>query len=268
MRVTRRSFLGVVGTGAVAAALPGSDDRDKATTVPDCSFIQLTDTHIPDKSGVERSAQVVDAINGCSLSHQLVLHTGDVSNGRGKIEDMKAARDLLRFTKEAHFVPGNHDVTFDQPERHEEAFAEMFGGCNQTVSPAPGLRFALFNSQSLSDRASPSTRQKAFEALEKMLDPPMFTILFCHATGLPDFYNNEMHDGWPAETMIRWVNLMKQGGVEAVLAGHFHRDEQHVVNGIPFCLCAPVVGWWGRQSTFRHWQLKDGALSYRTVYVG
>ncbi|MCK4960631.1 MAG: hypothetical protein KAT00_14565, partial [Planctomycetes bacterium] len=64
-----------------------------------------------------------------------------------------------------------------------------------------------------------------------------------------------------------WTSIMKRGGVFAVLAGHFHRDEYHLANGIPFYICPPVVGWWGRQSTFRHWTLKNGMLTYRTVYV-
>ena len=67
--------------------------------------------------------------------------------------------------------------------------------------------------------------------------------------------------------MSKWTTLMKQGGVFAVLAGHFHRDEHHMLGGIPVNICAPVVGWGGRQSTFRHWVVKDGVLTYRTIYV-
>jgi hypothetical protein len=61
--------------------------------------------------------------------------------------------------------------------------------------------------------------------------------------------------------------MMKDAGVFVVLAGHFHRDEMHICNGIPFHIAAPVVGWWGRQSSFRHWVMKEGKLTYRTIYV-
>jgi hypothetical protein len=52
-----------------------------------------------------------------------------------------------------------------------------------------------------------------------------------------------------------------------VIAGHFHRDELHVIDGLPFYLAGPVINFWGRQSSYRHWTLASGILSYRTVYL-
>jgi predicted phosphodiesterase len=227
----------------------------------------LSDTHIPDESGIERTNKVVNAINDFSLPYELVIHTGDVYDGHGKSEDMKEAHDLLKFKKNAYFVPGNADVTFEHPEKYEPVFSSEYGACNQSFLPVPGLRFVLFNSQSLSDRTDTAVREKAFDKLKTMLFPSMPTILFCHATGLPDFYENGMHNGWKEETMNRWTALMTQGGVFTVLAGHFHRDESHMLGDIPVHICAPVVGWWGRQTTFRHWILQNGLLTYRTIYV-
>jgi hypothetical protein len=66
MALTRRSFFKVSGTGVVAAAIPGSLFADsKNKTIPDFPFIQLSDTHIPDESGIERSKKIIDAINPC-----------------------------------------------------------------------------------------------------------------------------------------------------------------------------------------------------------
>jgi hypothetical protein len=64
MKLTRCSFLGLAGTGILPASVPRpvfANTENK--TLPDYSFIQLTDTHVPDESGIERTGKVVDAIN-------------------------------------------------------------------------------------------------------------------------------------------------------------------------------------------------------------
>lgn len=266
--LNRRTFLGVAGTGTLAALIPTSGGATTThTTCPTLSFLQLSDTHIPTTSGLARTRRVVEAIQTCSLPYDLIVHTGDVSHGRGNVDDMTHAHRVLTFTKPTYFVPGNHDVTFDHPEAYEPVFSRLFGPCNHAFSPVPGVRFVLLNSQALSDRADAFIREQALEDLTNLLSPSMPTIVFCHATGLPDFYENTMHPGWNTDTMTTWAAIMKHGGVFAVLAGHFHRDECHVLGTITVHLCAPVVGWWGRQATFRHWVLKDGLLTYRTIYV-
>jgi hypothetical protein len=95
----------------------------------------------------------------------------------------------------------------------------------------------------------------------------MPTILCCHVTGIPSFHSNRFHEAWPPETMRTWIDSLKSGGVYAVIAGNFHRDELHVIDGLPFYLAGPVINFWGRQSSYRHWTLADGILSYRTVYL-
>jgi len=256
-----------VGTTAAATFPKSIFAESKKYGGPNFSFIQLTDTHIPDGSGVERSKKVIDAINNFSMPYEMVIHTGDVSNGSGSPEDMKKALELLQFEKKTCFVPGNADVTFDHPEEYENTFEGVFGTCNHAFLPFPNLRFVLFNSQPLSDRCQKDIREQAFLRLKNLLTPSMPTILFCHATGLPDFYENQLHDGWHEETMKKWAEIMMEGGVAAVLAGHFHRDEYHLLGNIPVHICAPVVGWWGRQTTFRYWNLNNNILSYRTVYT-
>lgn len=269
MALTRRSFLKMAGVGTtIVAAFPKSIFAEsKGNSSTNFSFIQLTDTHIPDESGVDRSKEVVDAINNFSMPYEMVIHTGDVSNGLGSPEDMKKAFELLKFNKKTYFVPGNADVTFDHPEKYENTFKSVFGSCNHSFLPLSNLRFVLFNSQPLSDRCQKDFREQTLSRLQNLLSPSMPTILFCHATGLPDFYQNQMHDGWHEETMQKWADTMMEGGVVTILAGHFHRDEYHLLGNIPVHICAPVVGWWGRQTTFRYWNLKNNILTYRTVYI-
>lgn len=275
----RRSFLRTALAFPVfaRAKLQGAPELSRVRL----SFIQVSDTHVSvnrlfdPKQGYDVSAEesirrtraVVAAINECSLPYEFIVHTGDVAHTRETTADFDLARELLQFRRPAYFVPGNHDVGYSETPRYLPAFEERFGKANQAFEPAAGLRFVLFNSQPLDHRAPEEHRVQAFRVLDELLKPPKPTILFCHAMGLASFHLNRLFPGWPEEVLKAWVSRMKAGGVFAVLAGHFHRDEIHVVDGLPFYLAGPVINFWGRQTCFRHWQLENGQLSYRTIYL-
>ncbi len=267
MNFNRRDFIRYVGTGLLSSfwSIPGFSDNQLQNS--DFSFVQLTDTHIPNQSGALATNIIVNMINKISLPYEMIVHTGDIIHTRGSKVEMAMAADYFKFRKKVYFVPGNHDVTFDYSERYVKQFEAYFNTVNFVINPKPGLRFAFFNSQAISDRAAKSTRNQAFEELSQMLQQNEPTILFCHAPGLPDYYNDQMHDGWQEKTMQKWTGIMKSGGVKAVLAGHFHRDEFHIVNDIPFHICASVAGFWGRQASFRYWTMAGNNLTYRTIYL-
>jgi len=276
--LTRRNFV-KTSLGLLAARLARGEDEQLAKIR--FSFIQVTDTHVsrrrlvdakqgydvPAEESVRRTRAVVEAINQCSLPYEIVVHTGDVAHTRDTNEDFDLARELLQFDKPAYFLPGNHDLGYSETPRYLPAFEERFGKTDQAIEPVPGLRLVFFNSQPLDPRAPEEHREKAFRALERLLAPPKPTLLFCHVMGLASFHLNKLFPGWPESTMTRWIEQMKRGGVLAVLAGHFHRDETHYVHGLPFYLAGPVINFWGRQTCFRHWTLDQGQLSYRTVYL-
>ena len=267
MKFNRRTFIKYASAGLLNGVWLNSGFAENQLKIPDLAFVQLTDTHISSSSGSMSTNIIVNMINKLRLPYDLVIHTGDIIHSRASEEEMKQASDFFKFRKKAYFVPGNHDITFDRSEKYVKQFETHFNPVNYTIHPQPGIRFAFFNSQAISDRAFKITRKLAFEALRQMLDKKEPTLLFCHAPGLPDFYNNKIHIGWKDETMQKWTDIMKAGGVKAVLAGHFHRDEYHIVNDIPFYICAPVAGFWGRQGSFRHWTMVDGQFTYRTIYI-
>lgn len=276
--ISRRVFLRM---GTVAWAANSALRLPAELSDIEMSFIQVSDTHVskrrllsarrgydvPADESIRRCRAVVKAINECSLPHELIVHTGDVAQTRDTNEDFDLARKLHQFKKPVYYVPGNHDVGYSETDVYLPAFEQRFGKANQAIDPVPGLRFAMFNSQPLDPRAGEDHRQQAFGHLDRILTPPKPTMLFCHVMGLRSFHLNQLYEGWPEQTMRRWTNRMKEGGVVAVLAGHFHRDEHHLVHGIPFHLAEPVINFWGRQTCYRHWVLSDGVLSHRTVYL-
>lgn len=278
VEITRRGFL--LGAGAAAAARRTMSLPPELAGV-DFSFIQISDTHVskrrlydarrafdvPAEESIRRTREAVKAVNECSMPYEIVIHTGDVAHTRDTLEDYDLARELHQFRRPAYFLPGNHDLGYSQTHAYRPEFEKRFGKTNVAIEPVEGLRFALFDSQPLDTRAGAEDNEWAFAQLDRLLSPAKPTILFCHVMGLESFHVNRLWEGWPPEHMKRWTGRMKSGGVIAVLAGHFHRDELHVVDGLPFHLCGPVVNMWDRQTCFRHWSLRGGALSYRTIYL-
>ncbi len=282
-KTSRRTFFrSVAGAGALAASgtFPLSAKASDISGLK-LAFVQVSDTHlsterlyserqqfdVPSEESIRRNRLAVKDINACSLPYELIVHTGDVAHTRETTVDYDLAKEILRFERPTYYVPGNHDVGYSETDQYRPPFEERFGPANQAIEPVPGLRFALFDSQPLDTRAPDTHREEAFRQLDRILTPPKPTILFCHVMGLPSFHINQLHEGWPPDLMWRWTERMKQGGVLAVLAGHFHRDEYHIVNGLPFHLAGPVINFWGRQTCYRHWRLENGALTHRTIYL-
>lgn len=278
LKLSRRDFI---AAGAALVAGPRATPLSPELEGVDLSFIQLTDTHVstrrlfskrqafdvPSEDSIHRCREVVKAINGCTLPYEMVIHTGDVAHTRETDDDYDLARELHQFDRKTWFLPGNHDLGYSTTHNYRPRFEERFGKTNVSFEPHPGLRFVLFDSQPLDPRCGDEDREWAFKQLDRLLTPSRPTVLFCHCMGLSSFHVNRLWKGWPPAIMDRWTKLMKEGGVVALIAGHFHRDERHIVDGIPFHLCGPVVNMWGRQTCFRHWTIKNGALNYRTVYL-
>ena len=275
---TRRTFLGM-GAAAIATRL----SPPLAAKFEDISFsfIHVTDTHVSkqrlydarrgfdvaSEESIRRCRATVKAINECALPHELIVHTGDVAHTRESTDDFDLGRELHQFQKPAYYVPGNHDVGYSQTGKFRAPFEERFGKSNQAIEPTPGLRLAMFDSQPLDPRSSDEDREEAFHQLERVLSPAKPTILCCHVTGLASFYLNKLEPGWPEAIMQRWTGRLKKGGVFAVLAGHYHREEFQLADGIPFWLAGPVINFWGRQTSFRQFTLSAGTLTYRSVYL-
>lgn len=278
--ITRRDFFALSCAAAaaprIAAALP------QEVSPKPFSFIQVTDTHLSTRplintrqgysvtsdESIRRGRAAVKDINNCAFPHDLIVHTGDLAHTRDEnFADYDLAQEILQFEKPVYYVPGNHDVGYSDTGLFRPHFEKRWGSVNRAFEPAPGLRFVLFDSQPLDPRASDKDREEAFSRLEKLLAPAKPTVLFCHVTGIAPFYINRLHEGWPDGLMARWTDALKTGGVIAVLGGHEHRDEHYRINDVSFHIAGPVINFWGRQTCYRIWQVENGLLAYRTVYL-
>ena len=132
-----------------------------------------------------------------------------------------------------------------------------------------GVRFLFVYTEPWAGKISiPGYDPKAW--LEKSLKdkPGMPVIILHHRPNAGDFFNNEVHDNWPAAAEKEWEMLISSDtNINAVLCGHFHRDELYWITGVPEYVCPPVVAFFGRQTCIRIYEYRDGRLSYRTDYI-
>lgn len=238
--------------GCPGGASPGAPDGGG----PHFYFAQITDTHVGDNDGQQRTQQVVAAVNASYFPLTCVVHTGDVAE-RGDTQDA-AKTELSKLLVPLHVLPGNHDMMEDTSA---QSFIDRWGALSSSAE-YEGVVF-LF----VYDQTAPG--YDPLDWLEKALaqagDKPV--IVFHHEPPVEDFYNNALHPGWPDEKRQAWTRLLEAHNVVADVAGHFHRDEQHYLATVPLLIAEPVSGRFGRQAAWRIFEYDSGRLTYRTQYI-
>jgi hypothetical protein len=102
-------------------------------------------------------------------------------------------------------------------------------------------------------------------AFKKARNRPI--ILFHHSPCVGDLYQGRRYPGWPDKNRTQWIALLNAHSVKAVIAGHFHRAEHHWLGNVPLYIAPPLSWYYGRQSSYRIYQYKNGRLSFRTQYL-
>jgi 3',5'-cyclic-AMP phosphodiesterase len=220
--------------------------------------VQISDTHVGDLDGEARTAQVVAAINALPFPIACVVHTGDLAEDEASAAIAQA--ELAELAAPLHVVPGNHDIAGDADA---QAFVARWGALSSSAEVDGVVLLFVY------DQAAPSLGYEPLAWLEGALaaagSRPV--IVFHHEPPVDDFYNNVLHAGWPDDKRRRWTELLGAHGVVADVAGHFHRDEQHLLGAVPLYVAEPVSTRFGHQPAFRIYEYAGGRLSYRTVYL-
>lgn len=233
-------------------------------------FVQITDTHWPDDENYARTRKIVDAINKLPMKIEFAAHTGDITMNKTDYPKVieKGKTILAGLKMPVYYVPGNHDIYADKYHDRKKLYEQGFGEVNQSAE-YHGVVFLFVDTLPFADPELHSRSLAALEWIESHLktagDKPV--VIFHHIPSVLDFHSNEFHESWPKEYQNRWERLLNKYNVKAVIAGHFHRDEHHWLGDVPLYVCAPVVGYWGRQATYRIYEYKNGKLGYRTRYI-
>lgn len=232
-------------------------------------FVQVTDTHHGHPLHLTRTRQAVDAINALPMPIACVLHTGDLASDNLDAEAAAAiSNEFARLRAPLFFVPGNHDILPRKLDETLEAYRSHFGPL-ATRHEVHGVTFlALYTEPLRTGIVVPDYDPLAWLANELAASPDQPTIVVHHAPDGPDFYNNQKHEGWPTDSRERWLTTLARGRVEAIIAGHFHRDEVRWNElGIPTYVASSIASFWGRQASFRIYTYDGGRLSHHTVYL-
>lgn len=232
-------------------------------------FIQITDTHIGKDDHARRILRCIEEMNNMPMKISCVIHTGDIFHDA--ISNSEGAKEYLKRFKKLkypiHFLPGNRDIQEKDYHISLKSYEEVFGRVNTAVL-YNNVVCILFYSEPLRNRFRDDYIRQ-FEWLEGMLkkykDHPV--IVFHHAPSVEIFNNNELHEGWPKDIREKWIHLLNEYHVKAVIAGHFHRDEHHWLGNVPLYISSSIAGFHGRQATFRIYEYRNGKIRYRTRYV-
>lgn len=230
--------------------------------------MQITDTHLGSSESLDRLARVVERINGLPFPLACVVHSGDVF--ADSIADpairKKGLRILDRLEPPLYATPGNHDILQRDIERTRHAWSETFSELVHTRR-VRGVRFVFAYTYPLSGSFH-VPGYKPLARLESVWGSTEGgpTIVVHHAPSLPELVADDYRGGWSGAKRREWRRTLNQGDAIAVLAGHFHRSEQHWLGDVPLYVAPPVANSHGR-GAFRIYKLKEGKLSYRTIRV-
>ena len=241
------------------------------------TFVQISDTHHGMDLHAYRFRDAIEKINNLPFDIDIVVHTGDFSSDNLFIEpNAVAVSNMLSLIKYPLIsVAGNHDFSYrsDEPAKRYAECVEMYrkyiGELGQVYETDDAVFLAVYTESLRKDLPEIEGFDpiKWLEMqLEKAGDKPVF--VFTHVADGPDFYNNELHEGWPEETRTKWHATLAKANVKGVFCGHYHRDElQQSDDGIPVHVCNSIASFWGRQASFRIYTYQNGRISYRTVYI-
>lgn len=186
------------------------------------------------------------------LKPDFVIVTGDLVQHRGNKDEIATFfRHFKKFdpTIPLYCVPGNHDLTHTSESIKE--YQQRFGKDYYAFTVKKD-RFLVLNSVLFGPKATKAkATAKQWAWFEKELkqaksDKARYTIVFLHhplfalTPNEPDGYYNI-----PLKPRRRLFHLFEQHGVDAVFAGHFHRNTVNQHRGIEYIVtgsvCAPVI---------------------------
>ncbi len=234
----------------------------------DFYFVQITDSHLGYKNHTEIANNIVESINNLPFHIGFVVHTGDIF--QNNLHDPAAVNDFYEMkgnlNPPLYVLPGNHDLLPKDYDSLVTKYQNQIGPLNQ-IKYYDSVYLVLFYSIPFADTLLPdleTQKQWIEHSLSQLKNKQV--LLFHHQPSVPDFYLNKLHESWPEAMRLYWIYLVNKNQVEAVIAGHFHRDEYHQLGNVPLFVSPSIAGFWGRQASYRVYHYQHGKLSYQTVY--
>ena len=213
--------------------IPGIKGQDKSTFRP-FSFIQLTDPQFgmfdSDKGFAKETVlyeKAVEAIN--RLKPDFVIMTGDFVNNKNdstQIKEFKRITSKIRNDIPVFFIPGNHDIGVPVEKKETDKFIENYGYDRFSFIKNNCL-FIGINSCIIKSGVS-KNEEEQFEWIKKELEKGKDCIQKIVFTHYPFFINTmdepDLYSNIPGELRRKYFSLFNQNQVNAVFAGHLHKN--------------------------------------------
>jgi len=197
-------------------------------------FVQLTDPQFgmfDGNAGFEKETvlyeKAVAKIN--KLNPDFVVITGDFvndQNSASQIDEFKRITAKIKPAIPVYYSPGNHDIGQVPTSESLEKYKKNYGS-DRFSFKHKGSAFIGFNSGLIKAKLE-KPEQEQFSWLAKKLEESRkakHMLLFCHYP----FFNKtvdepEVYSNIGTEYRLKYLELFKENGVEAVFCGHHHNN--------------------------------------------
>jgi 3',5'-cyclic AMP phosphodiesterase CpdA len=221
------------------------------------TFIQFTDLHLSQDERSQRAFQkLIDEVNDLSPQPGFAIHTGDICLQAGMGE-------LYQKLCEGFEIPlfdglGNHDLLVGESDPKAQ-YRKLTGRENYYSFDCGNAHFIVMDSLACwpEEQGWHNVVGEVGEVELKWLQsdleaagPDVPIVAFCH---IPLFSTYPERRGFDANQVPAWKvtnadeihEMFTHYSVKAVLAGHFHENENILKDGIEYICTGAVCGsWW------------------------
>jgi 3',5'-cyclic-AMP phosphodiesterase len=242
--IDRRGFLSCMawaGSGVVwtiAGGVPTSKLLGQTKGLEGFQFVQISDSHIgfnkPANANVNATLQLaIDKINALPTAPDFLIHTGDLTH-LAKPAEFDTLNQLLQGakTKQAFFVPGEHDNATDDGKEYLARYGKGTKGTGWHSFDHRGVHFVgLVNSAALEGMGKLGGDQLAW-LKDDLSGRPASTpiVVFAH---IP-LWSVYPEWGWGTSDSEEALSYVKRFGSVTVLNGHIHQAMQKVEGNVTF----------------------------------
>jgi Icc protein len=242
--IDRRGFLSCMawaGSGVVwtiAGGVPTSKLLGQTKGIEGFQFVQISDSHIgfnkPANADVNATLQLaIDKINALPKAPDFLIHTGDLTH-LAKPAEFDTLSQLMQGakTKQAFFVPGEHDNATDDGKEYLARYGKGTKGTGWHSFDHRGVHFVgLVNSAALEGLGKLGAEQLAWlkdDLSGRSASTPI--VLFAH---IP-LWSVYPEWGWGTSDSEEALSYVKRFGSVTVLNGHIHQAMQKVEGNVTF----------------------------------
>jgi 3',5'-cyclic AMP phosphodiesterase CpdA len=197
-------------------------------------FIQLTDTQFgmfdANKGFAKETELYEKAVNGINkLKPDFVVITGDLVNDeydRSQVAEFKRITAKINKDIPVYYVPGNHDIGQSPTQKEIDQFISDYGYDRFSFTHKNGLFIGL--NSCLIKSNTPDLEYIQLTWLKNELEKgrnSKHIILFTHYPFfIKTFDEPETYSNIAIETRTKYLEIFKENDVDAVFAGHLHKN--------------------------------------------